>query len=397
MLRCKPAIILSRTKVCGAAQLEQAPELCYDIPRLLQLFESLGENCDLGVVQRAVGLEPFGLFRFSACDAAAVGELLRTRFQRFCEPGDLWLDVVGERREYWVKSRNTPFEAHTNRFAGEHNEAVVRRGELDRMRYLKTHLLRDLSRGKKLFVFKGRSDLATIRNVAAQLQIYATNCLLWIDIADETHPAGSVQRDSAHLLLGYVSRFGTYDDAPGPHGPPVEEWVTVCAKAYRLWRNEVPPKVPIENLLSQASASHGLQWQADAGASTRILVGPPTRYGAVFEHRLERPELTSVCQTWLPITAGGNFALSAWVAIPEEVELRNISLVFPGLDSVTEWDADAKTRGRWQRLWVTAKLPAEARHTACALTAEGAPGGVFQSSAWCLERGTRPAGYGFNF
>ena len=27
----------------------------YDIPVLLQLFESLGDNCDLGVVQRAVG------------------------------------------------------------------------------------------------------------------------------------------------------------------------------------------------------------------------------------------------------------------------------------------------------------------------------------------------------
>ena len=171
---------------------QDAPERCYDVARLLQLFESLGENCDLGVVQRAMGLEPFGLFRFSACKAPAVGELLRTRFEKLFEADDLWLDVVGERREYWVKSRNTPFEAHTNRYADRHEEAVVRRGELDRMRYLKTHLLHDLSRGKKLFVFKGHSDLATIRVVAEQLQLYGKNYLLWIDLADATHRAGSV-------------------------------------------------------------------------------------------------------------------------------------------------------------------------------------------------------------
>jgi len=160
-----------------------ATEVCYDVPRLLQLFESLGENCDLGVVQRAVGLEPFGLFRFSACQAPAVTELLRRRFDKLCEPDDLWLDVVGEEREYWVKSRNTPFEAHTNRYADRHEEPVVRRGELDRMRYLKTHLLQDLERGKKFFVFKGESDLATMQEMAAALQLYGPNRLLWIACA----------------------------------------------------------------------------------------------------------------------------------------------------------------------------------------------------------------------
>ena len=42
------------------------PEFCHDIPRLLGFFEGLGDNCDLGVVQRAVGIEPFGLFRFGS-------------------------------------------------------------------------------------------------------------------------------------------------------------------------------------------------------------------------------------------------------------------------------------------------------------------------------------------
>ena len=70
------------------------PEFCYDIPRLLLLFEGLGDNCDFGVVQRAVGIEPFGLFRFAACKAQDVGALLRTRFQCLGEPEDLWLSLI---------------------------------------------------------------------------------------------------------------------------------------------------------------------------------------------------------------------------------------------------------------------------------------------------------------
>ena len=53
-----------------------APEFCHEVPRLLDLFVGLGENCDFEVVQRAVGIEPFGLFRFAGGNAVDLGELL---------------------------------------------------------------------------------------------------------------------------------------------------------------------------------------------------------------------------------------------------------------------------------------------------------------------------------
>jgi hypothetical protein len=364
-----------------------ARDVCYDVPRLVQMFESLGENCDLGVVQRAVGLEPFGLFRFSACNAAVVAELLRDRFEKLFDADDLWLDVVGERREYWVKSRNTHFEAHTNRFADQHQEEVVRRGELDRMRYLKAHLLKDLTRGKKLFVYKGQSDLATLRSVAEALQLYGKNTLLWIDLAHPGRPPTDVQRDSEHLLTGSLSRFGLYDDGPSL---PIDEWVRLCGQAYRLWKNEEPPQASLENLLTP-----GLEWRADPGAATQVVQQPSPAPGLVFEHEFLTTEATPVCSCYLPVTRGGPFALSAWVRLTPAFEPKNLSVVFAGLPSVTTWMADPKTQDRWQRIWVSATLPEDARGIACALFGQGAPGGRFQSAAWCLERGTRPSGYGF--
>ena len=123
-----------------------APEFCDDIPRLLGFFEALGENCDLGVVQRAVGIEPFGLFRFAACKDTELVELLRMRFHPLGEPEDLWLDEqAGPSREYWVKSRHCSFSAHSDRYAGRDDPEVVRAGEIEKTRYLKTKLIRDLS------------------------------------------------------------------------------------------------------------------------------------------------------------------------------------------------------------------------------------------------------------
>jgi hypothetical protein len=368
------------------------PELCYDIPRLLTLFEGLGENCDFGVVQRAVGVEPFGLFRFAACKAADVDVLLRERFQPLGEPQDLWLDEVGPRREYWVKSRHSSFEAHTDRYAGLDDPEVVRTAQIEKMAFLKTRLIRDLSRARKLFVFKGSSDMATIREIAAQLKTYGPNWLLWVNVTDDAHRPGAVERIADGLMLGSVSRFGTYDGAPSL---PVEEWVAVCANAYRLWHDADPPKVAVDNLISRAMTTKSGRWFADPSGATLTFDEPALNGGVTLEHQLGNAEAPSVYQMRLPIVCGGNFVFSTWVRIPQGFRGRHIAAIFPGSSSIAMWTADLKSRDRWQRIWVTANLPVDARSISSAINAEGTVGDVFHSTSWCLERGNRPSGYGF--
>jgi hypothetical protein len=367
-------------------------QFCYDIPRLLQLFEGLGENCDFGVVQRAVGIEPFGLFRFAACKSSDVAALLRERFHPLGEPEDLWLDEVGPRREYWVKSHRFSFEAHTDRYAGADDPQVARTAQIEKLRFLKARLIGDLSRGRKIFVFKGTSALATIREIAAQLQAYGRNCLLWVNVADGAHRPGLVERHSDELLFGFVSHFGTYDGDPSL---PIEDWVAVCANAYRLWRNTDPPKLQVENLISRAMASNSCQWFADPSGSTRTLDEPGPNGSIALEHRLGGAQVTSVYRAQLPIACGGGFVFSAWIRIPHEFRGRQIAALLSGYTSVAMWTADLQSRARWQRIWVTANLPVEARCISCAIIAEGAVGASFHSAAWCLERGNRPLGYGF--
>jgi len=372
-----------------------APEFCLDIPRLLQQFEGLGDNCDFGMVQRAVGIEPFGLFRFAGCDAADLSSLLRTSFQQLGEPEDLLLEEAGSTREFRVKSRQwSSFLAHTKRYGGRDDPEVVRSAQIESIRFLKKKLIRDLSLDRRLFVYRGPSDIKAIREVAAQLRTYGDNRLLWVKLANAAHSPGSVERLSDGLLRGFISRFGIYEPELAPR-LPVEEWIEVCVKAYRLWRESDPPMAPLKNLIARAIAAQRCRWSVGPSAATRPLDEPAPTGGAMFEHRLERTVPTSVYRVDLPVAFGGTFTFSAWILIPEGFRGQRIEASLPRCSMISNWTADPKSLGRWQRLWVTANLPVDARSISCDLIAEGAVRDVFHSASWCLERRNRPLGYGF--
>lgn len=372
------------------------PEFCIDVPRLLQRFEGLGDGCDFGVVQRAVGIEPFGLFRFAGCNAADVGTLLRTNLQHLGEPGDLWLEEVPPKREYRVKSRYcASFTSHTRRFGGQDDPEVVRLAQIEMTRFLKRKLIRDLATGRRLLVYRGPSDIKVIREVLAQLRSYGDNSLLWVRLANAAHGPGAAQRLRDGLYTGFVSRFGIYEPDRTPR-VPVEDWINVCANAYRLWRHADPPKARLKNLISQEMSGPQHRAPAHSVAVTRVLDQQAPSGGAIIEHRLGKAELACVCRLTAPVATGGTFSFSVWILVPDGFHGRRIIASLPGCSRLADWNADARSTGNWQRLWISANLPEGARSVSCELMADGAAGDVFYSASWCLERRNLPSGYGFH-
>ena len=170
--------------------------------------------------------------------------------------------------------------------------------------------------------------------------------------------------------------------------------MTVCAHAYRLLGREEPPKKPLDNLLAEADATGSCQWLVAPPAATRAVAEPAIAGGVIYEHRVGTDEPAVVCRAALRISGGGNFVFSAWVRIPEGCDARQIALLLPGFSSVASWRVDLKSHS-WQRAWISASLPRGARTIACELVGACAAGEAFYSASWCLERGTRPAGFGF--
>ena len=370
----------------------RATDTCYDVPRLVQCFESLGENCDFGVVQRAVGVEPFGLFRFASCNAADMKELLQTGFEALGTPEDLFLQEIGPNREFFVRSRRFSFGAHTENSYGKDEPETVRAAQIRKVRFLKGQLVRDLTEARKMFVFKGRAAPDMVSGIAAKLRAYGPNSLLWVDLADARHPPGTVERMSDVLIRGFVRHFGAYDDDPCL---PVTDWVSVCGNAYRLWRGDDPPRTPLDNLIAPTKGGQCCQWISCPPAATYALAESGLNGDFAFEHRLSATARVTVCHAHLPIPAGGSFVFSVWIRIPEIFGGRRIVALLHGFPTRASWAGHVKSHGYWQRLWVTATLPQDARSISCGIVAEAAVGDVFHSTAWCLERGTRPSGYGF--
>jgi hypothetical protein len=140
-------------------------------------------------------------------------------------------------------------------------------------------------------------------------------------------------------------------------------------------------------MISEAMASLCCKWIQGDTATTRRLDEPAPDDGGLREHRLQTTAITSACRARLPIATGGDFVFSAWIRIPEEFRGRQIGAQLVGFSSNALWSADLKSRGNWQRVWVTATLPPDARYIACELIAEGAIGYGFQPLAgiWSAE------------
>src|ERR1700761_7486556 len=80
-------------------------------------FESLGDNCELGLVQRRVGAEPLGLLRFSG---TPLRSLLRAMAARFAQIGDpAYVRLEPEHGEYMVKLTKYDFTYHADAKVGE--------------------------------------------------------------------------------------------------------------------------------------------------------------------------------------------------------------------------------------------------------------------------------------
>ena len=371
------------------------PAFCLDVQRLLQRFESLGDGCDFGMVQRAAGIEPFGLFRFAGCRSIDLSPLLRTKLQQFGEPEDLWLEEVPPKREYRVKSHSCPsFTSHTRRFGGQDDPEVVRVAQTEMTRFLKRKLIRELSLGRRLFVYRGPSDIKIIREILEQLRTYGDHSLLWVRLANAAQLPRTVRRLPEGLLVGFVSRFGIYEDDRTPR-VPVEDWIMVCAKAYRLWRHTNPPLARLRNLISREIAAQRERTPGNSSAATRVLDEEAPTGGAVTEHRLGKTELSRVCRLVVPVADGGTFSFSIWIRVPDGFHGRRIIATLPGSALVAHWNADTRSTGNWQWIWVAAKLPADARSISCELMADGDVGDVFYSASWCLERRNLPSGFGF--
>lgn len=200
---------------------------------LMARFESLGENCEFGLVQRRCGAEPLGLLRFSSTPLGPLIAGLRARFAGMADPGNLEVEVSENGREYMVRDRRFGFRYHAWVNVGDAAPAEIGERERRRLPLLIRKLIEDLTEGSKLFVYHGMTPLTAgqAAELAAALQTYGPGTLLWVELADAANLPGSVRRVAPGVLKGHIDRFAPGENA---HDLSLDCWVQLCGNALAL-------------------------------------------------------------------------------------------------------------------------------------------------------------------
>jgi hypothetical protein len=215
------------------------PELELGIEELLQVFESAGDNCEFGCVQRTLRVERPGLMHFGGMSAYDLARCVKTRFATFATDGSLEIveyhgaeghDFMGHEQRYhmWY---------HTGTLPGTISADALRRKEEVRLRRLAEKYLEDIELGEKLFVFRSLLPLrpVIVAGLVAAFRGVGPATLVWIQEASGAWAAGTARWLIPGLIVAYVDRLVE------PHLPYVNAkgWLAACRAAYGLWRESL--------------------------------------------------------------------------------------------------------------------------------------------------------------
>lgn len=260
-------------------------------------FESLGNSCEFGFIQRACGAEPLSLLRYSAIAHQELLRGLRSGFDGFGKLENLSPHIRTDtdgRQFYDIGDQSYDFGYHTNIAVGETPEDSLLRQQSGYLKLLTRKLVQELKEGRKIFIYRNNDplplqDILRLHNV---MTAHGPATLLWV-VESDAYPAGTVEALTPRLIRGYVARLAPRWDA-GLY--ELEPWLEVCHNALRLTDNLAEP----ETTLPVATGAHvrdlGDIWAwphdriGEAGSGLRIeaidILPPRDAPGLGFTYRV---------------------------------------------------------------------------------------------------------------
>jgi hypothetical protein len=204
---------------------------------LLNAFQSLGDNCELGLVQKHYRSNLLGLLKFASTPLGGLIAALRAGFRDLTSPECIDIQTLAGpeegQQEFFLVSKVYGILFHVGTRTTVQPEKF-KNSEARRLEFLLGAFADDLQRAEKIFVYKINYTpaQADIEDLVAAMRAYGPTTLLWVTVATDGHPAGSVEEVSEGLMRGYIECLAPYDDIMS-YSP--ESWRALCANAYALW------------------------------------------------------------------------------------------------------------------------------------------------------------------
>jgi hypothetical protein len=184
-----------------------------DLSELFEPFESLGNNCEFGMVQRFSGFDPPGLFRnVGYMTPQIIVDAINTGFADMFDEGRYEFTQPFMWPDWRLGCQVHGFGFHTGIPASlELNSDAWRRktSESIRMfRFLKAKLLEELREGEKIFVFRFDHDVGMelVERLHAAIRAHGPGWLLYVK-QDPSQPFGWTQLHAERLIVAAIGKL----------------------------------------------------------------------------------------------------------------------------------------------------------------------------------------------
>ena len=180
---------------------------------LVMQFESMGDNCEFGLVQRKIGSERLSLLRYAGVgDIEALAASLENGFEDMTEPGAIGLTSHGNEWVATVHSARLVF--HTGRSVDSISHERILQEESRKLTFMAQKFIDDCEAATKIFVYRVHKDerggplgIRGMDRIYDALTRHGPARLLWVNIADEENPDGTVRHMRDRLFRGFIDHL----------------------------------------------------------------------------------------------------------------------------------------------------------------------------------------------
>ncbi len=208
-------------------------------------FESIGDNCEFGFIQRLAGFDEGSLLKW--CYIEDHRHLVKFLESPFC---DFYkFDNLVPKHDDMVVDLSSGLIFHTELYshadkngARTFNEDVERQQQIymhehDKRTHLYSKLMRRIVTGSKVLIFKqnGVNNLTIAHDISSALLRHGSKFKIFYVTDCEPSQAGRVEMIDNHIYRGFIERFAPYWPVTDTK---VEYWQSLCERMLELSKHD---------------------------------------------------------------------------------------------------------------------------------------------------------------
>jgi hypothetical protein len=344
---------------------------------LVTMFESIGNNCEFGIVQRHHAYDPPGLFRnvgflnpdsiINAIDSNLDQMFDAEKFEFVLPEG--WPDWRLDCQIHGF-GFHTAIPASIERGSPEWLKKTEQ--SVAAFRFLKRRFQTDLLSGEKTFIFRFIDELpaSVIERLYQAIRKHGPGWLLYVK-QDRQKTSALVETIHNGLLVSSITKLSNEN----PPQIDFAAWGSIMSQASQLRSSTNKMPKPLETKSSNQYSCHSIQPLRPNLEIIPHLLSSATSTGEPLSHiviqGLETDQL---------------YKFELWVFLPSDFSGSDISVLMWGVYSEAFDSIDINSRDTWQYLSVSARTSVETTSLVPSLVASGVGCSTFYSSGWTFSK-----------